>query len=116
MNEQPPRAECGIQDDTESTSSPYSTTNAVGLNPDPIQVVVDSGPSATESPSAVPNDQSVGFPSYSPNILQVASPIFGRLVDGVELLKEIHVLRSVPPILVLIPVCYTYLPLGFIEE
>jgi len=103
MNEQPPRAECGIQDYTQSTSSPYSTTNAVGLDPNPIQVGIDSGPSATESPGAVPNDQSGGFPSYSPNTSQVASLVFGRLIDGVELAKEIHVLRSVLPILVPIP-------------
>ena len=94
MNEQPLGVECGTQD-AQVASSPYPTTNAVGLDPDPIQVA-DSGDSATGSSSTVPIELNDRGRILSHHISQTTgSSIYGHLLAGVELVKEIHLLHSV---------------------
>ena len=108
MNERPPRAECGTQD-AQYTLSPYSTTNAVGFDSDPIQVG-DSGDSATAPPSVVPITLSDRVRLLSHDISRMKnSSISARLGVGIELVKEIYVLHSVLRRFVLLFIVrYTY--------
>jgi len=116
MNEQrlQPRPECGTQHDTDCTSSPYSTINSMGPNPGSI----DDGERTTTFSNTIPidwSDDSSGRPSCTPNTAQkTGNPIFNRLIDGIDLLKDIHALHSVMHHLS--DGCATYTVLGFRAE
>jgi hypothetical protein len=94
MNERPPRAEFGTQD--AQFASPSYSTNAVCLDPDPTQVGECENSATASSSGAVPIDLNDRGGLLSHHISQIKDNfISDRLLSGIELVKEIHVLHSV---------------------